>query len=97
VVCVERRPAGDHRHVVGLGVTRGDKPIEHKSVKDVRRAIKAGTDTFYTVDRITGSRVTVERSRCCGEKTVRSVVATTKTDTLTSLVSCTRLTWFMAK
>lgn len=97
VVCVERRPAVDHRHIVGVGVTRGARTIKHMSVKDVRKAIKARTDSFYTIDEATGRKVPVRRAKCCGQKSIRSVVDGTKADILDALSSCNRLTWYMTK
>jgi hypothetical protein len=97
VVCVERVPAAGHTHITGIGVVRGTRALEKKSVKDVRRAIKAKEDTFYTVDPTTGDKVAVKRHKCCGEKTISSVTDGTKADNLAALSSCNRLTWFMAR
>ena len=97
VVCVERRPAGGHHHIIGVGVVRGRRALEHKSVKDVRRAIKAKDHTFYTVDPASGEKVAVKRHKCCGEKTIRSVTGDTKADNLAALGSCNRLTWYMVR
>lgn len=97
VVCVERVPAADHAHITGIGVVRGTRALEKKSVKDVRRAIKAKEDTFYTVDPTTGDKVAVKRQKCCGEKTISSVTAGTEADNLAALSSCNRLTWYMAR
>ena len=97
VVCVERKPAAGHHHIVGVGVIRGSRPLEHKSVKDVRRAIKAEEDRFYTVNPTTGEKVAVKRHKCCGEKTIRSAAAEALYDNLAALGSCNRLTWYMVK
>jgi hypothetical protein len=97
VVCVERKPATGHHHITAVGVLRGDRPLEHKSVKDVRRAIKAKEDVFYTVNRVTGDKVPVKRHKCCGEKTICSVTEDTKADNLAGLGSCNRLTWYMVR
>jgi hypothetical protein len=97
VVCVERKPAAGHHHIIGVGVVRGDRPLERKSVKDVRRAIKDKADRFYTVDGTTGEKVAVKRHKCCGEKTLRSVTDATKADALAALNSCNRLTWYMVR
>jgi len=97
VICVERKPAVGHHHVIGVGVVRGGKPLEHRSVKDVRRALKAKQDSFYTVDEATGEKVAVERAKCCGEKTITSVIAASRTDNLATLSSCNRLTWYMSR
>jgi len=97
VVCVERKPAGTHQHIIGVGVVRGDRPLEHKSVKDVRRSIKAKADSFYTVNGTSGEKVAVKRSKCCGEKTLSSVTDDTKADNLAGLSSCNRLTWYMVR
>jgi hypothetical protein len=97
VVCVERKPATGHHHVIGVGVVRGRRPLERLSVKDIRRAIKAKTDTFYTIDPSTGEKVSVKRHKCCGEKTIRSVVDDTRADNLAALSSCNRLTWYMVR
>jgi hypothetical protein len=97
VVCVERKPAAGHHHVTGVGVIRGRRPLEHMSVKDVRRAIKAKQDNFYTVEAATGRRVAVTRTKCCGEKTIRSLTDGPVPDNLAALGSCNRLTWYMAK
>jgi hypothetical protein len=97
VVCVERTPAAGHHHVTGVGVIRGSRPLEHKSVKDVRRAIKAKEDRFYTVEAATGRKVAVTRAKCCGEKTIRSVTDGPVPDNLAALSSCNRLTWYMVK
>jgi Protein of unknown function (DUF3892) len=97
VVCVERKPAADHHHITAVGVIRGDKPLEHKTVKDVRRAIKDKGDSFYTVIGTTGIQVEVKRHTCCGEKTICSVIDETKTDNFATLSSCNRLTWYMVR
>lgn len=97
VVCVERTPAGGHQHITGVGVVRGTKALEQKSVKDVRRAIKTKEHTFYTVDPVTGAKVPVKRHKCCGEKTICSMTDDTKADNLAALSSCNRLTWYMAR
>ncbi|HXQ61423.1 MAG TPA: DUF3892 domain-containing protein [Acidimicrobiales bacterium] len=97
VVCVERKPAAGHHHIIGVGVVRGGRPLEHKTVKDVRRAIKAKEHTFYTVDGPTGEKVPVIRHKCCGEKTICSVTDGTKADNLAALSSCNRLTWYMTR
>jgi len=97
VVCVERKPAADHHHIIGVGVVRGNRAIEHKSVKDVRRAIKAKEDTFYTDNGPTGDKVAVTRHKCCGEKTICSVTDGAKADNLAALSSCNRLTWYMTR
>jgi hypothetical protein len=97
VVCVERRPAADHHHVTGVGVLRGRRALEHKSVEDVRRAIKSKDHTFYTVDPTTGDKVAVTRHKCCGEKTIQSVGDDTSADNLAALGSCNRLTWYMVR
>jgi hypothetical protein len=97
VVCVERKPATGHQHVTGVGVVRGKRPLERKSVIDVRKAIKAKKDTFYTVDSTTGEKVAVKRHKCCGEKTIRSVADDTLADNLAGLSSCNRLTWYMVR
>lgn len=97
VVCVERTPAPGHQHVTGVGVIRGKRPIERKSVADVRQAIKAKKDTFYTVDPTTGEKVVVTRHKCCGEKTISAIAADTKADHLAALSSCNRLTWYMVR
>ncbi|MGH9016924.1 MAG: hypothetical protein ACRDY1_04165 [Acidimicrobiales bacterium] len=97
VVCVERRPAGGHHHIVGVGVLRGKRPLEHKTVKDVRQAIKAKDDTFFTVNAATGEKVAVKRHKCCGEKTIASVTGDTRADLLAALGSCNRLTWYMVR
>jgi len=97
VVCVERTPGDGHHHITGVGVVRGDKALERKSVKDVRRAIKDKDDTFYTVDVTTGARVPVKRHKCCGQKTIRSVSDGTAADNLAALSSCNRLTWYMVR
>jgi hypothetical protein len=97
VVCVERKPAAGHHHIIGVGVVRGDRPLERKSVKDVRKAIKAKAHRFYTVNAVTGEKVTVKRHKCCGEKTLRSVTDDTKADNLAALSSCNRLTWYMVR
>ena len=97
VVCVERTPGNGHHHITGVGVVRGDKPLELKSVKDVRRAIKDRDDIFYTVDGATGARVPVKRHKCCGQKTIRSVSDGTAADNLAALSSCNRLTWYMVR
>jgi hypothetical protein len=97
VVCVERKPASGHHHITGLGVVRGDGPLERMSVEDVRRAIKSKEDRFYTVDRTTGEKVAVKRHKCCGEKTLCSMTDETKADTLAALGSCNRLTWYMVR
>jgi hypothetical protein len=96
VVCVERKPAADHHHIIGVGVMRGDKAPVHRSVTEVRRAIKAKEDTFYTVHATTGEKVAVKRSKCCGEKTIRSVADDSSADNLAALSSCNRLTWYMS-
>jgi hypothetical protein len=95
VVCVERRPAAGHHHIIGVGVIRAGKSPERKSVKDVRRAIKTKQDTFYTVDGATGEKVAVKRHKCCGEKTICSLIAETKADNLAALSSCNRMTWYI--
>jgi len=97
VVCVERKPAGGHHHITGVGVVRGTGALEQKSVKDVRRAIKAKEHTFYTVDAMTGDKVAVKRHKCCGEKTICSVTEGSRADNLAALSSCNRLTWYMAR
>jgi len=97
VVCVERKSAVDHHHIIGVGVMRGKRAPEHKSVEDVRRAIKAKDDTFYTVNAATGEKVAVKRHKCCGEKTIRSVTDDSKADNLAALSSCNRLTWYMVR
>lgn len=97
VVCVERRPAAGHHHIIGVGVIRTGKAPERKSVKDVRRAIKTKQHTFYTVDAATGEKVAVKRHKCCGEKTICSVKGDTKADVLAALSSCNRLTWYMVR
>jgi hypothetical protein len=97
VVCVERKPADDHHHITAVGVISGEKPLEHKSVKDVRRAIKAKDDTFFTVTRGTTDKVAVKRHKCCGEKTIASFTEDTKIDNLAVLSSCNRLTWYMVR
>jgi hypothetical protein len=96
VVCVDTRPAGDHRHVVGVGVVRGDGALEQRSVKEVRRAIKDKTDSFFTIEEASGRKVPIGRAKCCGDKTIRAVRSGTKTDCLNALASCNRMTWFMA-
>jgi len=97
VVCVERKPATGHQHVTGVGVIRGKKALERKSVEDVRKAIKAKKDIFYTVDSTTGEKVVVKRHKCCGEKTICSVAGDTRADNLAALSSCNRLTWYMVR
>ena len=97
VVCVERRPAAGHHHITGVGVMRGARAPEHKSVKDVRRAIKAKKDTFFTVNATTGEKVAVKRHKCCGEKTIRAVTGDTKADNLAALSSCNRMTWYLVR
>jgi hypothetical protein len=97
VVCVERKPAAGHHHIISVGVVRGSGTPERMSVKDVRRAIKAKRDTFYTVNGESGERVGVTRAKCCGEKTIRSVVDETRIDVLAALGSCNRLTWYMVR
>jgi hypothetical protein len=97
VVCVERRPAAGHHHIIGVGVIRAGKSPERKSVKDVRRAIKTKQHTFYTVNGATGEKVAVKRHKCCGEKTICSVIGDTKADNLADLSSCNRLTWYMVR
>jgi hypothetical protein len=97
VVCVERTPAVGHHHITGVGVIRGSRPLEHKSVQEVRRAIKAKEDRFYTVDVATGEKVAVKRHKCCGEKTIRSAADDALSDNLATLGSCNRLTWYMVK
>jgi hypothetical protein len=96
VVCVERKPAAGHHHIVAVGVVRGSKALEQKTVGDVRRAIKAKRDTFYTLDEA-GEKVAVTRAKCCGEKTIRSVTGDATTDHLATLSSCHRLTWYMVR
>jgi hypothetical protein len=85
VVCVERRPAAGHHHITGVGVMRGSRAPEHKSVKDVRRAIKDKKDRFYTVD------------KCCGEKTISSFTGESRADILAALSSCNRMTWYLVR
>jgi hypothetical protein len=97
VVCVERKPASGHQHVIGVGVVRGDKPLERRSVKDVRKAIKAKSDSFYLVNPTSGEKVPVKRHKCCGEKTISAVTGGTKADSLAALSSCNRLTWYMVR
>jgi hypothetical protein len=97
VVCVERKPAAGHHHITGIGVVRGDKTLERKSVKDVRKAIKNKTDRFYTVNVTTGEKAAVKRHKCCGEKTLQSVTGESKSDNLAALSSCNRLTWYMVR
>ncbi|HVC70640.1 MAG TPA: hypothetical protein VNC61_10360 [Acidimicrobiales bacterium] len=97
VVCVERKPATGHQHVTGVGVIRGKRALERMSVVDVRKAIKAKKDTFYSVDSTTGDKVVVKRHKCCGEKTICAVIGDTKADTLAALSSCNRLTWYMVR
>ena len=100
VVCVERKPAPGHQHVTGVGVIRGQRKLERKSVEDVRKAIKAKKDTFYALDATTGEKVLVKRSKCCGEKTICAVSGDARAgdagiDNLAALSSCNRLTWYM--
>ncbi|HTT87595.1 MAG TPA: DUF3892 domain-containing protein [Acidimicrobiales bacterium] len=97
VVCVERKPAAGHHHIVGIGVRRSGKTLERRSVKDVRRAIKNKEDSFYTIDTTTGEKVVVSRHKCCGEKTIASVPRGSETDNLAGLTSCSRLMWFMVR
>jgi hypothetical protein len=97
VVCVERRPAAGHHHITGVGVTDGGRALQHRSVKDVRKAIKTKVDTFYTVNGTTGEKVAVKRHKCCGEKTICSVIDGSKSDNLAALSSCNRLTWYMTR
>jgi hypothetical protein len=97
VVCVERQPAADHHHIVGVGVMRGKRAPEHRSVQDVRRAIKTKEHTFYTVHATTGEKVAVERAKCCGEKTIRAVADDSSADNLAALSSCNRLTWYLVR
>lgn len=97
VVCVERKPAAGHHHIISVGVVRGTRALERMSVKDVRRAIKAKRDTFYTVNGTTGEKAVVTRAKCCGEKTIRSLDDGTKADGLVALGSCNRLTWYMVR
>ena len=68
VVCVERKPAAGHHHVTGVGVIRGRRALEHMSVKDVRRAIKAKQDNFFTVEAATGRKVAVTRTSAAGRR-----------------------------
>jgi hypothetical protein len=97
VVCVERRPAAGHHHITGVGVMRGSRAPEHKSVKDVRRAIKDKKDRFYTVDMTTGEKVAVKRHKCCGEKTISSFTGESRADILAALSSCNRMTWYLVR
>ena len=76
VVCVERKPAAGHHHVIGVGVIRTGKAPRTQVGQRRPRAIKAKQHTFYTVDAATGEKVAVKRHKCCGEKTICSVKAT---------------------
>ena len=97
VVCVERRPAAGHHHVTGVGVIRGSRPLEHKSVKDVRRAIKAKEDRFYTVDAATGSQAAVTRSQMLRREDDPFVHRGYHGRQPGRLSSCNRLTWYMVR
>jgi hypothetical protein len=37
----------------------------------------------------------VKRHKCCGEKTLCSLIAETKADNLVALGSCNRMTWYI--
>jgi len=97
VVCVERKPASGHHHVIGVGVVRGDKPLERRSVKNVRKAIKAKADSFYIIDPTSGEKVALKRHKCCGEKTISATAGAHNADNLAALSSCNRLTWYMVR
>jgi len=86
--CVARIPAKGHHHVVSAGVVRPGVKATVMTVKEIRKAIKAKTDTFHTVVASTHEIVAVERHKCCGVKTIRSLAADGLTDILESLPSC---------
>ncbi|HUY63730.1 MAG TPA: DUF3892 domain-containing protein [Acidimicrobiales bacterium] len=88
ISCVARVPRGDHHHITSAGVVRPGVKARVTSVKKIRKAIKAGTDTFHTVDPTTHQSVPVERFKCCGVKTIRSLADDAKTDNLDALPSC---------
>ena len=89
VVCVRLRPYAEHSHVIGVGVRTptGDR-VATMTVKDVRRAIRRGSDTFHATSPSTGRQLNVERFKCHGVKTIRAVAGDPAIDILPFLRKC---------
>jgi hypothetical protein len=91
ILCVTTERQDPHEHIVnvGTGPAAGGAADRMWTVKVVRKAIKAGTDSFYTVGPESGERADVRRYKCgCGVKTIRSADDAVEDNNLDSLASC---------
>jgi hypothetical protein len=89
IVCVDTEHP--HRHIVQVGTETDGNATQTWTVKQVRKAIKAG-DHFYAVSPSTGQKADVRRSKCrmpnCNVKTIRSKADATPDNNLDNLGTC---------